>query len=34
VKIVAEYHANRRGLSLEEIATATTANARTLFALK
>jgi TatD DNase family protein len=34
VKIVAEYHANRRGLSLEEIAAATTANARTLFALK
>jgi TatD DNase family protein len=34
VKIVAEYHANRRGLSLEEIASATTANARTLFAFK
>ncbi|MFZ1301336.1 MAG: TatD family hydrolase [Candidatus Microsaccharimonas sp.] len=34
VKLVAEYHANRRGLSLEEIAEATTANARTLFNLK
>jgi TatD DNase family protein len=34
VKIVAEHHANRRGLSLDEIAAATTANARTLFALK
>lgn len=33
VKLVAEYHASRRGLSLEEIATATTANARTLFKL-
>ena len=33
VKLVAEYHANRRGLSLEEIADATTANARTLFSL-
>jgi TatD DNase family protein len=33
VKLVAEYHANRRGISLEEIATATTANARTLFNL-
>ena len=31
VKLVAEYHANRRGISLEEIATATTANARALF---
>jgi len=31
VKLVAEYHANRRGISLEEIATATTTNARTLF---
>lgn len=33
VKLVAEYHANRRGISLEEIATATTANARALFNL-
>jgi TatD DNase family protein len=33
VKLVAEYHANRRGLSLEEIADATTANARALFNL-
>ncbi len=33
VKLVAEYHANRRGLSLEQIADATTANARTLFKL-
>ena len=33
VKLVAEYHANRRGLSLEEIADATTTNARTLFHL-
>lgn len=31
VKLVAQYHANRRGLSLEEIADATTANARALF---
>ena len=31
VKLVAEYHANRRGISLEEIAAATTANARALF---
>ena len=31
VKIIAEYHANRRGVSLEEIAEATTTNARTLF---
>lgn len=33
VKLVAEYHANRRGISLEEIAHATTANARTLFSI-
>ena len=33
VKLVAQYHANRRGISLEEIASATTANARTLFHL-
>ena len=33
VKLVAEYHANRRGITLEEIADATTANARTLFQL-
>ena len=33
VKLVAEYHAHRRGISLEEIASATTANARTLFRL-
>lgn len=33
VRLVAEYHAHRRGLSLEEIAEATTANARTLFNL-
>jgi len=33
VKLVAEYHANRRGISLEEIANATTANARTLFSI-
>lgn len=31
VKLVAEYHANRRGISLEDIAAATTANARALF---
>lgn len=31
VKLVAQYHANRRELSLEEIAFATTANARKLF---
>lgn len=31
VKIVAEHHASRRGISLEEIATASTQNARTLF---
>ena len=33
VKLVAQYHADRRGLSLEEIADATTANARALFKL-
>jgi len=33
VKLVAEYHAARRGISLEEITVATTANARALFAL-
>lgn len=33
VKNVAEYHARVRGLSLEEIATATSANANALFAL-
>ena len=33
VRLVAEYHAHRRGISLEEIATATSANARALFAL-
>ena len=33
VKIVAEYHANRRGISLEEIANASTQNARALFQL-
>ena len=33
VKIIAEYHAERRGISVEEIASATTANAHALFAL-
>ena len=33
VKLVAEYHADRRGISLEEISDATTTNARTLFQL-
>ena len=33
VRNIAEYHANRRGISVEEIASATTANAETLFAL-
>jgi len=33
VKLVAEYHANRRGILFEEIAAATTANARALFNL-
>lgn len=31
IKVIAEYHAQRRGISLEEIAEATTMNARTLF---
>lgn len=34
VRIVAEYHATRRGVSLEEIAKASTQNARALFRLK
>ena len=33
VRLVAQYHASRRGISIEEIAAATTANARALFAL-
>ncbi len=33
VRLVAEYHAERRGISLKEIAQATTQNARALFAL-
>jgi TatD DNase family protein len=33
VKVVAEYHAQRRGISLKEIATASTTNARALFHL-
>lgn len=33
VKLVAEYHANRRGLTLKVIADATTANARAFFKL-
>lgn len=33
VRNIAEYHANRRDISIEEIASATTANARTLFAI-
>ncbi len=33
VRVVAEYHASRRDISLEEIAAATTKNATTLFAL-
>lgn len=33
VRIVAEFHAQRRGISLEEIANASTANARALFNL-
>jgi len=33
VKNIADYHAARRGISLQEIASATTANARALFAL-
>lgn len=34
VRIVAEYHAQRRGISLEEISKASTQNARALFNLK
>jgi len=34
VRIVAEHHAQRRGISLEEIAEASTQNARALFRLK
>jgi TatD DNase family protein len=33
VKVVAEYHAQRRGISFEEIANASTHNARALFQL-
>ncbi|MFZ3009606.1 MAG: TatD family hydrolase [Candidatus Microsaccharimonas sp.] len=33
VRIVAEYHAERRGISVEEIANATSANAHALFAI-
>lgn len=33
VKVIAEYHAQRRGMSLDEIASKTTHNARTLFRL-
>ncbi len=33
VRSIAEYHANRRGISIQEIASATTANAQKLFAL-
>jgi TatD DNase family protein len=33
VRIIAEYHAERRGMSVEDIASATTANATQLFAL-
>ena len=33
VRNIAEYHANRRGVSVDEIATATTANAEKLFAI-
>jgi len=33
VKNIADYHARLRGISLEEISMATTANARALFAL-
>lgn len=33
VRNIAEYHANRRGISVDEIASATTANAERLFAL-
>lgn len=34
VSVIAEYHAQRRGISLEEIARASTHNARALFSLK
>lgn len=34
VSVIAEYHAQRRGISLEEIAEASTRNARALFTLK
>lgn len=34
VRIIADYHAQRRGISLEEIAESSTQNARTLFNLK
>jgi TatD DNase family protein len=33
VRNIAEYHAERRGISVDEVATATTANARALFTL-
>lgn len=33
VEVIAEYHAQRRGISLDEIADATTTNAKALFAL-
>lgn len=33
VRIIAEYHAERRGISVDDIAKATTANAQALFAL-
>lgn len=33
VRVVAEYHANRRGISLEDIASSTTANAQKLYVL-
>lgn len=33
VRVIAQYHAERRGISLEEISSKTTANARALFAL-
>lgn len=33
VRNIAEYHANRRGISIDEIASATTANAEKLFAI-
>jgi TatD DNase family protein len=34
VRVVAEFHANRRGISLKEISEASTHNARALFSLK